>query len=541
MIEVDGRMVSLRHSLGFRLGLMVAGLFVSALLLLISGLDVLRSVQESYAWSRLMGKGGEYAYQLGYLAERVAGADPSEHAALAAELRLTTAAVQARYEALLEGDPAIGVPAGIDAALTERVRGNRRWFDANMRPVLESLLEAPVAGTGARRKELRELTREFATTTEETVEAAQQLVAERIRWFRAAQLGFGALLGLVLVGVVHVIRGVLQRLRLLSEAAVKIAAGELTRSAAVSGRDELAALGQAFDRMTAALRQKIERLEALLEGVRGTVNDLASATTQIAAATQQQAGSSQEQASAVYQTLTAADEVARAADQAAAQAKEVADSAQDSDRAGADGRRALEEAREVLGKAKAHSDAIAAGILSLAERSQAVAEVVSAINDIAEQTNILSINAAIEASRAGEQGKGFQVVAAEVRQLADQSKKATVHARQLLGEIQRLADRAVLATEDGTRSMSAAVEALGRGGTTLDSLLAAISSWAGAAGRISQGASQQAQGLSQISQAVKNISDAANQNLASTRQTDEAARDLDQLGGRLKQLVETDA
>lgn len=535
-------MVSLRHSIGFRMGVMAVALLVSATILLLSGLDVLREVQANYAWSRLMGKGSAYGYRLRYLAERVRHASPEDREQLSADLRGAITDVQQRYRALTSGDPTLGIEAQVGPALTDRVVANQAWFQENMQPALLALAaagtreEAEAAYAG-----LRGLSAEFVKNTDETVLAAQQVVSDRIASYRVVQVGFGALLGVVLVGVAYIVRDTLTRLRQLSEAATRIAGGELTRSAAVAGRDELAALGQAFDGMTAALRQKIERLETVLQAVRATVNDLASATAEIAAATQQQASSSQEQASAVYETLTAADEVARAADQAAARAKEVADSAQDSDRAGADGRRAIEDAVGVLGKAKTHSDAIASGILSLAERSQAVADVVGAINDIAEQTNILSINAAIEASRAGEQGKGFQVVAGEVRQLAEQSKKATIHARQILGEIQRLADRAVLATEDGTRSMAAAVEALGRAGITLKSLLDAISSWTETAGQIAQGASQQAQGLSQISHAVKNISDAANQNLASTRQTDEAARNLEQLGGRLKQLVEAGA
>ncbi len=534
--------VPLRHSLAFRVGLMAAALFVSALVLTLSGLDMLKTVEEHHRWSRLMGRGSAFAYQVGFLGERLPYSSLAARPAIIAEARQVIADMDERYELLLNGDEARGIPRSPDARLTDAVRANRDMFDKTLRPALLELIEAQrPEDVELDRVAFRANMRAFAAATEATVDDAQERASDRIRSLRAAQLGFAVLLGAVLLGVGWAIRDVLRRLRKVSDAATRIAAGDLTHSAAVEGQDELAALGRAFDGMTAALRQKIDRLETVLQAVRGTVNDLASATAEIAAATQQQASSSQEQASAVYETLTAADEVARAADQAAARAKEVAESAEDSDRSGAEGRRSIEDAVGVLGRAKTHSDAIASGILSLAERSQAVAEVVGAINDIAEQTNILSINAAIEASRAGEQGKGFQVVAAEVRQLAEQSKKATVHARQILGEIQRLADRAVLATEDGTRSMAAAVESLGRAGTTLTTLLDAITSWTDTAGQIAQGAAQQAQGLSQISHAVKNISDAANQNLASTRQTDEAARNLELLGSRLKQLVEAGA
>lgn len=534
-------MVSLRNSLAVRFGLMAAALLVSALVLLVSGLDTMRSLEAVFAWSRLMAQGSANGYRLQFLIERTLDAAPDERAELAAELRDTMGTVERRYERLLSANTTGGRLA-LPAEVVERVRTNQTWYQGQVRPELLRLLAARTPEQAAPpHAALREVGAVFVANTDETVDLAQQHMTAEIARYRWAQLGFGVLLGVVLVGVAWLVRDVLGRLRLLAEAATRIAAGELTRSAAVPGSDELSALGAAFDGMTASLRQKIERLEELVRGVRGTVNDLATATAEIASATQQQTSSSQEQASAVYETLTAADEVARAADQAAARAREVAESAQESDRTGDEGRRAITDATGVLGQAKAHSDAIAAGILTLAERSQAVAEIVGAINDIAEQTNILSINAAIEASRAGEQGKGFQVVAAEVRALAEQSKKATTSARQLLGEIQRLADRAVLATEDGTRSMAGAVEALGRAGERLGRLLDAISGWSEAADQIAQGAAQQAQGLSQISQAVKSISDAANQNLASTRQTDEAARNLDLLGGRLRKLMEAGA
>src|SRR5207253_5050536 len=112
----------------------------------------------------------------------------------------------------------------------------------------------------------------------------------------------------------------------------------------------------------------------------------------------------------------------------------------------------------------------AENILTLAEQAQAIGEIIAAINDIAEQTNLLALNAAIEASRAGEQGKGFAVVASEVRALADQSKKATAQVRQILGEIQKATNTAVLSTEEVTRGVASAIKVGGQAGQTINSL-----------------------------------------------------------------------
>src|SRR5207245_6843068 len=103
-------------------------------------------------------------------------------------------------------------------------------------------------------------------------------------------------------------------------------------------------------------------------------------------------------------------------------------------------------------------------ILALAEQAQAISQIISSVNDIAEQTNLLALNAAIEASRAGEHGKGFSVVAAEVKSLADQSKKATAQVRQILGEIQKATNTAVLSTEQVTKGVASAGNVAGEAG-----------------------------------------------------------------------------
>src|SRR5207245_2493031 len=115
------------------------------------------------------------------------------------------------------------------------------------------------------------------------------------------------------------------------------------------------------------------------------------------------------------------------------------------------GRKVVEESIGALDKVKEQMESTAENILALAEQAQAIGEIIATVNDIAEQTNLLALNAAIEASRAGEHGKGFTVVAGEVKMLADQSKTATTQVRQILGEIQKATNSAVLATEEVTK------------------------------------------------------------------------------------------
>ena len=271
--------------------------------------------------------------------------------------------------------------------------------------------------------------------------------------------------------------------------------------------------------------------------VQDAINALASATAEILAGTTQQASGIQEQAAAVAQTVTTVEEITQTADQSNERAKSVADSSRRAADNGAAGRKSVEETITVMADVKARTESIAESILSLAEQAQAIGEIIAVVNDLAEQTNILALNASIEATRAGEQGKGFSVVASEIKALAEQSKKATVQVRQILGEIQRSTNTAVMATEHGTKSVDEAIRTVNDADETIRLLVDTIVEAAQASIQISTSVGQQAIGMSQIQQAMRNISQATTQNLASTQQAEQAAHNLDTIGSRLRSLL----
>ena len=238
------------------------------------------------------------------------------------------------------------------------------------------------------------------------------------------------------------------------------------------------------------------------------------------------------------QTVTTVDEVTQTADQAAQRARGVGDAVQRTLEIGQAGRKAVEDSIAALDRLKEQVESTAENILTLAEQAQAIGEIIATVNDIAEQTNLLALNAAIEASRAGEHGRGFAVVAGEVKALADQSKKATAQVRQILGEIQKATNTAVLSTEEVTKGVAAAIKVGGQAGETIKTLADTLAEAAQAATQIVASAGQQATGMAQINQAMKNLDQvSSSQNLAATRQAAQAAENLNRLGADLARFI----
>ncbi len=278
-------------------------------------------------------------------------------------------------------------------------------------------------------------------------------------------------------------------------------------------------------------------IRSLSAPIEQAIAALSAATAEIVAGTTQQAAGVQEQASAVTETVATVEEIAQTAEQSNDRAKAVADSSQRAAQGGAVGRKSVENTIAVMSDVKARTESIAQSILSLAEQAQAIGDIIMVVNDVAEQTNILALNASIEATRAGEQGKGFSVVAAEIKALAEQSKKATVQVRQILGQIQKSTNGAVMATEQGTKSVDEAMRIVNEADDAIRLLVETIIEAAQASTAISTSAGQQVMGMSQIQSAMRNINQATSQNLASTQQAEQAARNLEFIGSRLRVLL----
>jgi methyl-accepting chemotaxis protein len=316
--------------------------------------------------------------------------------------------------------------------------------------------------------------------------------------------------------------------REMARVAHEIADGNLAVD--VSPRSEKDLLGQELSSMVKSLRE-------INREVQEAIGVLASSASEILAVTSQTAAGSSETAAAVSQTTTTVEEVRQTSILSSQKAGYVSESAQRAAQVAQLGRRSVEELIEGMNRVREQMESIAASIVKLSEQSQVIGEINATVSDLAEQSNLLAVNAAIEAAKAGEQGKGFAVVAGEIRSLAERSKQATGQVRAILLDVQRAVSGAVMVTEQGSKAVETGVERSVTSGEAIRSLSESISESAQAATQIATSSQQQIVGMEQVAAAMESIKEASAQNAAGCQQAEMTARGLNELGQKLKQLV----
>ena len=271
--------------------------------------------------------------------------------------------------------------------------------------------------------------------------------------------------------------------------------------------------------------------------LRESTSVLATSSAEILAATSEQASGANESMAAVAQTAATVDQVAQTTEQAAQRARSVAEGAQRANEISRNGRAAVDASITVMNRVVEQVASMRSGIRELSDQAELIRNITTTVDDIAERSNLLALNAAIEAARAGEEGRGFAVVAGEIRSLAEQSKRATVEVRGILGDIQRAATAAASVAEEGTRQASESARMINEAGDTIRQLGDTIGESSQAAAQIAASSGQQATGMAQIRQAMRNIREVTQQNLVATQQTERAAKDLTAIGQTLIAMV----
>lgn len=310
-----------------------------------------------------------------------------------------------------------------------------------------------------------------------------------------------------------------------------IASGDLSATLPLDDRSDEMGM------MTRAFRGMVENLRRIISDIGEGVALLGSTASEILASTTQVASGTAQTATAISETTSTVGEVRQASMLSSEKAKNVSETANRVAQVSRDGQKAVEETVLGVENIRDQMESITRTVVHLSEQSQSIGGIIASVTDLADQSNLLSVNAAIEASRAGEQGKGFSVVAQEIKALAEQSKQATSQVREILNEVQKATGTAVMAAEQGSKAVEACIKLSSQAGEAIRVLSESSQEAVQATTQIVASSQQQVIGMDQIGMAMENINQASAQTAASMRQSETAAKNLNDLGKNLKETI----
>jgi methyl-accepting chemotaxis protein WspA len=312
----------------------------------------------------------------------------------------------------------------------------------------------------------------------------------------------------------------------------KAARGDLTGSVAIRGEDAIGRLGEGLATMLGNLR-------SLLNNVQRAGIQVASSATQIAASARQQEATGIEQAQTSVEVLATTREISANTAELLRTMEEATEVADYTTGATADAQDKLKLMDHTMQQMVNATDSIGAKLAALSEKASNINSVLTTITKVADQTNILSLNAAIEAEKAGEAGRGFSVVAAEIRRLADQTSVSTWDIEQMLKEMQSAVSASVMGMDKFAEEIRRNVSEARHVAEQLSGMMDQVRKLGPRFDLVLQGMQSQSVGASQISGTMMQLSDATQQTVDSLKATSEAVHQLQYAAGDLQQSVAT--
>jgi methyl-accepting chemotaxis protein len=294
---------------------------------------------------------------------------------------------------------------------------------------------------------------------------------------------------------------------------------------------------QMLQRLGEAVNRMLDRVQAVASEISDAVANVEVSTQEILAAAGRQIQMANEQDTVVTETTATVNEVRATVTETAERAQSVAETAQHSVDISRAGTEAVTQTISGMDIIRQRVEDIADNILVLSDNTQQIGEIIATVNSLADQSRMLALNASVEAARAGEEGKGFAVVALEVRNLADQNREATVQVREILGEIQRATNAAVMVTEEGSKGVDHGQMLVNRAGDSIRELSQAIEDAAVAAMQIAASTRQQTIGMDQLTQAMRTIKKATTETLSSTTQVKANVQNLREAANRINAVL----
>ncbi|MCF7203463.1 methyl-accepting chemotaxis protein [Pseudomonas sp. JM10B5a] len=375
--------------------------------------------------------------------------------------------------------------------------------------------------------EIRALVRFNDERSRESAESAAAIFDSARLWMAVTVIAAG-LLTWLLAWVFT--RSIVQPLAEAVEVAESVAAGDLRRPIETLGNDEPARLLAALKRMQGSLRETVQRIA-------DSSNQLASAAEELNVVTEDSTRGLHQQNHEIEQAATAVNEMTTAVDEVARNAVVTSEASRESDATAQQGRQQVIRTVDSIGLLAADVTTTAGEVEQLAGQVRDISKVLDVIRSIAEQTNLLALNAAIEAARAGEAGRGFAVVADEVRALAHRTQQSTGEIEQMIGAVHQGTDKAVHAMQSSNQRAHATLELARAAGEALDDIARAISQISERNLVIASASEEQAQVAREVDRNLVNIRDLSLQSSAGANQTSAASQELARLAVELNGLV----
>lgn len=327
-------------------------------------------------------------------------------------------------------------------------------------------------------------------------------------------------------------RWITRPLRELTNAADTVAReGDLTKTVPIKSKDEIGQLAEAFNQM-------IYNLGSLVKHIQDGGMQIGSSSREILVASEEQASGSTEQASAVNEISVTMGELAATSKQIADNASSVTDMAEQTLSSAQAGKETVNDSVEGMEEIREATEQIAGRILELGQKSQDIGRIIEMISSIADRTDLLALNAAIEAAKAGEAGRGFTVLAGEIRILAENVVDSTRQITELITQIQSSTNASVMAMEEGTKKVERGVELANKTGESLDEILDMIERTTSSSRQITMSTQQQQSASDQAVAAMNEIAEVTRQSETTAKRTATVAKELAGLSGDLEKAVE---